>query len=419
MKSKSFPNVDADLHFRVSTVPLWLNVIRRMCGPTNERQPHKTTRRLYLVVFLCGCCILTGCPDPPLAPDAPSVFVEQGVARVSVELVSLGKVGENLAPSEIIIFGPYHKATKSITPMPGEYRYDHDETPSFLTFTPHQRISEDILYAAQELVSGQITEYDHSFWYPDADTTKILICPPDEMELPANHLKFYIHFSRPMRPTESWEHFSLKDLSTGELVPRPFRHIDLWDEQNRRLTLWFHPGRQKTGVNLNEDLGGILIAGHNYQLLIDPEWKTQTGRPLDLSVKKKYAFTVIDADHKQPNPNKWELTPPTADTIEPLIISFGEMLDFATAGKAITTCSSNETLIEFSQQADWDGTRVKIFPSKPWAAGDYTIAINPRLEDLAGNSLERPFEVDLSAEMTDFAQKLTLTFEIKQQVLRN
>ncbi len=384
-----------------------------MCGTTNDRQPHKTIQRVCLVVFLGGCCILTGCPVPPLTPDAPYVVVDQGVARVSIELVSLGKAGENLAPSEIIIFGPYQKATKTITPMPGEYSYDFDDDPSFLIFAPHQRISEDILYAAQELVNGQITEYDHSSWYPDTDTTRILICPPDESELPANHLKFYVHFTRPMRPTESWEHFSLKDLRTGELVPRPFRHIDLWDEQNRRLTLWFHPGRQKTGVNLNEDLGGILTTGHSYLLLIDPQWKTQAGKPLDLSVKKRYYFTAIDADHEQPDPNKWELTPPTPDTVQPLIISFGEMLDFATAGKAITTCSSNDELIEFSQQADWDGTRIKIFPSKPWAAGDYTITLNPRLEDLAGNSLERPFEVDLSAETKDFAQKLTLTFEIK------
>ena len=376
-------------------------------------------RMVCLVIFLGGCCTLAGCPDPPLTPEEPYVSVERGVARASVELVSFGKAAENLAPSEIIIFGPYHKATKTITPMPGEYSYDFDDDPSFLIFTPYQRISEDILYAAQELVNGQITEYDHSFWHPDTDTTNILICPPDEPELPANHLKFYVHFTRPMRPTESWEHFSLKDLRTGKLVPRPFRHIDLWDEQNRRLTLWFHPGRQKTGVNLNEDLGGILTAGHSYLLLIDPEWKTQTGKPLDLSVKKRYYFTAIDADHEQPAPNNWELTPPTADTVQPLIISFGEMLDFATAGKAVTTCSCNEELIEFSQQADWDGTRVKIFPSKPWATGNYTIALNPRLEDLAGNSLERPFEVDLSAETKDFAQKLTLTFEIKQQVLRN
>ena len=384
-----------------------------MYGTYNDRQPYVTIRMVCIGAFLCCCGILTGCPDPPLTPDAPYVSAEYGVARVSIELVTLGKAAENLAPSEIIVFGPYHKATKTITPMSGEYSYDNDDVPSFLIFEPHQRLSEDILYAAQELVDGQITEYDHSFWHPDEDTTKILYCPSDESELPANHLKFYIHFSRPMRPTESWEHFSLKDLRTGELVPRPFRHIDLWDEQNRRLTLWFHPGRQKTGVNLNEDLGGILTAGHSYLLIIDPQWKTQAGQPLEGSVKKRYAFTATTADHEQPDPNNWELTSPAVDTVQPLIVSFGEILDFATAGKAVTTCSNNEELIEFSQQADLDGTRVKIFPSKPWAAGNYTIALNPRLEDLAGNNLERPFEVDLNSEQTDFTRKLKLTFEIK------
>ena len=107
--------------------------------------------------FLCCCGILTGCPDPQLTPDAPYVSAEYGVARVSIELVTLGKAAENLAPSEIIVFGPYHKATKTITPMSGEYSYDNDDVPSFLIFEPHQRLSEDILYAAQELVDGQIT----------------------------------------------------------------------------------------------------------------------------------------------------------------------------------------------------------------------------------------------------------------------
>ena len=400
-----------------------------MRGTYNDRQPHETIRMACLVAFLCCCGILTGCPDSlltptaPAAPDtapapanspaaAPDVSIERGAARVSIELVTLGKAGENLSPSEIIIFGPYHKATKTITPMSGEYRYDRDAEPAFLIFTPHQRLAEDILYAAQELIDGQITEYDHTFWNPDEDKTQILICPPDDPQLPANHLKFYVHFSEPMRPTESWEHFSLKDLHTGELVPRPFRHIDLWDEQNRRLTLWFHPGRQKTGVNLNVDLGGILTAGHNYLLLIDPQWKTQAGQPLDGSIKKQYAFKAVNADHEQPEPNNWELTQPTANTTQPLIISFGEMLDFATAGKAITTCTINEAHLKFTQQADWDGSRVKIFPSKPWPAGVYTVTLNPRLEDLSGNSLERPFEVDLSSATNDFMKKLTLTFEI-------
>ena len=40
--------------------------------------------------------------------------------------------------------------------------------------------------------------------------------------------------------------------------------------------------------------------------------------------------------------------------------------------------------------------RVLVFtPHQPWRPGQYSIAVNPLLEDLSGNSLERPFEVDL------------------------
>jgi hypothetical protein len=33
-------------------------------------------------------------------------------------------------------------------------------------------------------------------------------------------------------------------------------------------------------------------------------------------------------------------------------------------------------------------------PRKPWTAGKYHLVANKRLEDLAGNSIGRPFEVD-------------------------
>jgi hypothetical protein len=34
-------------------------------------------------------------------------------------------------------------------------------------------------------------------------------------------------------------------------------------------------------------------------------------------------------------------------------------------------------------------------PAKPWKAGAYQLVADTRLEDLAGNSLGRPFEVDV------------------------
>src|SRR6185436_13722943 len=84
---------------------------------------------------------------------------------------------------------------------------------------------------------------------------------PGSHTLPANHLKFYLHFSEPMRQGVFLEHCKLLD-DHDQPVTEPFRETELWNEDGTRLTLWFHPGRQKTGVNLNVDLGPIVQTHH-------------------------------------------------------------------------------------------------------------------------------------------------------------
>jgi hypothetical protein len=42
-----------------------------------------------------------------------------------------------------------------------------------------------------------------------------------------------------------------------------------------------------------------------------------------------------------------------------------------------------------AHETRWDFT-----PRQPWVAGTYHLVANKRLEDLAGNSIGRPFEVD-------------------------
>ena len=40
-------------------------------------------------------------------------------------------------------------------------------------------------------------------------------------------------------------------------------------------------------------------------------------------------------------------------------------------------------------------TRWQFTPQRPWQAGRYHLVADTRLEDLAGNSIGRPFEVDV------------------------
>ena len=71
-----------------------------------------------------------------------------------------------------------------------------------------------------------------------------------------------------MEQGEIFWHFRLTDLATGIPVEEPFRETELWSDDGKRLTLWLHPGRQKTGVNLNMDLGPVLEPRRRYALEI-------------------------------------------------------------------------------------------------------------------------------------------------------
>jgi hypothetical protein len=59
-------------------------------------------------------------------------------------------------------------------------------------------------------------------------------------------------------------------------------------------------------------------------------------------------------------------------------------------------------------------TRWRFTPQSPWGVGEYRIAIGAELEDLAGNSVARPFEVDLTGPISKRVdtEKIYLPFRI-------
>ncbi len=72
-----------------------------------------------------------------------------------------------------------------------------------------------------------------------------------------------------------------------------------------RLTLWFHPGRQKPGVNLNVEIGPILEPGKRYRLEVSRDWRDEEGRRLDLA--DEHEFLAGPPDEVQPDPAKWTI----------------------------------------------------------------------------------------------------------------
>ncbi|QIF01017.1 Ig-like domain-containing protein [Roseimicrobium sp. ORNL1] len=215
---------------------------------------------------------------------------------------------------------------------------------------------------------------------------------PSGSALPANHLKFYLHFSEPMQQGVFLQHCSVMDAD-GKVVPEPFRETELWSEDGLRLTLWFHPGRQKTGVNLNVEIGPVLVPGKRCKLIISGAWKSERGVPLGKDVEK--SFFVTERTTQQLNIADWKITPPAAGTRQPLQVKFPAPLDHALLQRCLHVSSDAGTALPGTTTTT-AGEQVWTFtPDSPWKAGTLSLQADSFLEDLAGNSLARPFEVNL------------------------
>lgn len=278
-------------------------------------------------------------------------------------------------------------------PIFGKYRRVGTE----LRFTPKYRLIPEYDYRANyHAPNGPKVHLDYRV--PKRASTKAASVErvyPSTNVLPANHLKFYILFTQPMREGRAvFDRIHLLN-EDGSRVLDPWRRTELWTEDARRLTLWIHPGRVKTGVNLREELGPVLEPGRRYTLLIEAELQDLDGKPLQQSFKKR--FETRTADRKRIEPQDWQLTTPTSGTRQPLEIRFNESLDYALSRRFISVLDSRGNIIDGEKIVGRSEATLSFTPKSVWDAGEYQILVDPLLEDLAGNTAQRIFDTDLAA----------------------
>ena len=211
--------------------------------------------------------------------------------------------------------------------------------------------------------------------------------------LPENQLKFYVHFSVAMSRAEAYRRIRLLD-EAGKPISIPFLEIDeeLWDPAGKRLTVFFDPGRVKRDLLPNREVGSPLEEGKGYTLVIDRGWLDARGRPLAEDFRKP--FRVGPPDHEPPDLKKWRLTAPRRSD-EPLTIEFPDPMDRALLYSLLEVKERLGRPIEGSIQVDREETRWRFTPRAPWKPGEYILQVGTILEDRAGNTLNKPFEVDV------------------------
>lgn len=273
---------------------------------------------------------------------------------------------------------------------------DYQRKGSQLTFTPRFRLTAGSTYVAKWYsTSGNTLTVIHRVPNsPRQSIAKVTAVFPTAGTLPSNLLKFYIHFSRPMREGRAiFDRIHLLN-EEGKTVFDPWRRTELWTEDARRFTLWIHPGRIKQGVNLREDFGPVLHPGRKYTLLVKQSVQSQNGQPLEDAFQKE--FRTVRDDRSRPLPQNWKLSRPRVGSRMPLRVEFGEPLDHALTQRCIEIRTSQGQQVKCHMTLHDHDSVALLTPAEPWHETAHRLTVQPILEDLAGNTPVRIFDTDLT-----------------------
>ncbi len=285
------------------------------------------------------------------------------------------------------------------TPMLGEHRVEG----GLLRFAPAFPLEPGLRYravfdvgqlpGAASPAAGKLTSALQIPVRPERATTSVTQVYPSADVLPENLLKFYIHFSAPMSRGDIYQHIRLLN-EANQPVELPFLELaeELWSHDMLRLTLFIDPGRIKREVKPLEEIGPALVAGRRFTLVIGSGWKDTHGNRLKQAFFKR--FTVGPPDRDPPDPLRWGYQAPPIRTRGPLVIDLAEPMDSALALRMIHVVDEAGREIP-GQPFLSERERIwRFLPQHSWKAGSYALVVETTIEDLAGNNIGKPFEVD-------------------------
>ncbi len=303
------------------------------------------------------------------------------------------------------------KDTKGQTPVGGNYQIVGD----VVRFEPRYPLMRGVRYQAVFNRAEVNPVVAHLLIpKPQLAATVVEQVYPTRATLPENQLKFYLHFSGPMSRGEAYEHIKLLDAD-GKAVEKPFLTLDqeLWDSEAKRFTLFLDPGRIKRGLKPREELGPALAEGKEYTLVIDRTWNDGNSEPLKETYRK--TFKVLAPDDTQPDPKTWKLDAPAVGDTKPLTLKFPKSMESALAARLVWVTDAAGKRVAGTVALSKEETVWQFTPAQPWRAGKYDLVADTRLEDLAGNSIAMPFEVDVfnKVDREIKAETIKLPFEVK------
>jgi hypothetical protein len=210
---------------------------------------------------------------------------------------------------------------------------------------------------------------------------------PQAKVLPANTLRFYLHFPRPGEAHFDRDHLWLLN-EEEQVVPDPFLVLpqELWSADGRRLTVLMEPGRIKRGLGADPSHEPAVVAGRTYSLVVTALGQTA-----------RHTFRVSDPVLEAADENRWRLVPPTAGSLDPAVVHFDRVMDAVLCEDEIGVLAPSGEVVQTRVSLAPGGTAARLIPSRPWCAGEHWLVLSERLEDVCGNRLGEALDHDLGA----------------------
>ena len=299
-----------------------------------------------------------------------------------------------LLPSEVVEAGANLRA---IQPISGSFDFDQYA----ICFLPRFPFREGMRYSLLVDLGPEVPGGDSlEIWtiqlpaLPDTPTTGVVAIYPSVEGLPVNQLKLYVHFSSPMSEHEAARAVHVRRADNDEPLEGVFLgEPELWDPERRRLTLLLDPGRIKRGLVPNEEAGYPLIEGVPIKVSIDARFRDAAGRSLRSGAERRY--DIGPPLRVRVNPLDWRCHCPAVGSTDPLTVEFDRPLDHALLEHSLWVNDASGAALAGRGSAGAGERAWRFEPQSPWEQGRHLVMVDPRLEDLAGNSLIRVFDRDL------------------------
>jgi hypothetical protein len=197
------------------------------------------------------------------------------------------------------------------------------------------------------------------------------------------------------------------------VLPRVFLPgQELWDPSNQRLTMTFDPGRIKRDLASNKAMGPPIAEGKRYTLVIDREWRDANGVAMVEEFRKP--FRGGPSVRQPPDPKAWTIAAPAAGSRDALLVRFDRPMNYTLLQRMLKVSSARGdvagAIAVSNEESEW-----RFAPRSGWTAGAYQLIIDTSLEDLAGNKIGQPFDIDVFERVTERISTATVTrpFEIR------